>query len=113
MNEMLLAVCCMIAGHAHTASGSPIADVRVVVEGQSGSSAVSTADGSFSIVVPPGDHQLDFSAKGYLGASVDIAVTHDTTVDVTLEPVDAPTLRTIASVTVDGRLTPVRGAVPS
>ncbi len=113
MHELLLAVCCMITGHVHTASGAPIAGAYVTVEGRAGRSAISAADGGFSLVVPPGDHQLNLSSKGYLGASVDIVVGHDTTVDVTLEPVDAPTLRTIASVTVDGRLTPVRGAIPS
>src|SRR5215469_9520846 len=113
MLVFLLAVCCLISGHVHTASGAPIAGAHVVVEGRPSGSAVSTADGSFSLEVPPGDHQLDLSSKGYLGASVDIVVGHDTTVDVTLEPIDAPTLRTIASVTVDGRLTPVRGAIPS
>ena len=113
MHDFLLAVCCMVSGHVHTASGAPIAGAHVVVEGRTGGTAVTSADGGFSLVVPPGDHQLDLSSKGYLGASVDIVVGHDTTVDVTLEPIDAPTLRTIASVTVDGRLTPVRGAIPS
>ncbi|MBV8639653.1 MAG: TonB-dependent receptor [Candidatus Eremiobacteraeota bacterium] len=113
MHVLLLAVCCIVSGHVHTASGAPIAGAHVVVEGRSGGGVVTTADGSFSLSVPPGDHQLDLSSKGYLSASVDIVVGHDTTVDVTLEPVDAPTLRTIAAVTVDGRLTPVRGVVPS
>lgn len=113
MHGILLAACCLISGHIHTASGAPIAGAHIVLEGRTGGSAVSTADGGFSLALPPGDHQLDLSAKGYLSASVDIVVGHDTTVDVTLEPVDAPTLRTIAAVTVDGRLTPVRGAIPS
>ncbi len=113
MSFLLLAVCCVISGHVHAASGTPVADARIAVERSSGSSSVSAADGTFSLVVSPGSHQLDISAKGYVGASVDLAIRQDTTVDVTLEPVDAPTLRTIASVTVDGRLTPVRGAIPA
>ncbi len=113
MHEILLAACCLISGHVHAASGAPIADVRITLEGRGAGGTTTAADGSFSFILPPGDHELDVAAKGYLSASVDIVVGHDSTVDVTLEPVDAPTLRTIASVTIDGRLTPVRGAVPS
>ncbi|MDE2483390.1 MAG: TonB-dependent receptor, partial [bacterium] len=43
----------------------------------------------------------------------DVKVDHDVALDITLEPLDAPTLRTIGHVTVDGRLAPLRGVIPA
>jgi outer membrane cobalamin receptor len=103
----------LVTGHIHTPSGAPLSGVHVTLHAQSVTQTTSDAGGAFSLQAQPGDYQLDFSAKGYVSASIDINVDHDAKVDVALEPVDAPTLRTIAIVSIDGRLTPVRGAIPS
>ena len=103
----------MITGHVHTVSGAPLAGVHVTLHGHAASQTSTDANGVFSLAANPGDYQLDLSDKGYVSASVDLNVDHDVKVDAALEPLDAPTLRTIAIVAVDGRLTPVRGAVPS
>lgn len=60
-----------------------------------------------------GSYQVDSSAEGYTGVSIDLFLRDAANVDVTLQPLDAPTLRTIGTVTVDGRLTPIRGVIPS
>jgi outer membrane cobalamin receptor len=113
MHVLLLAACCLITGHVHTVPGGPLAGVHVSLHGHDVATAATDASGDFSLTAVPGDYQLDFSTKGYVSASIDLQLAHDSKVDVALQPLDAPTLRTIASVTVDGRLTPVRGAIPS
>lgn len=113
MHALLLAVCCLVSGHIHTAGGSPIAAAHISVRGRAGGSTTSDATGAFAVTVAPGDYQLNVTAKGYVGATVDVTVEKEITVDVALQPFDAPTLRTIAAVSVDGRLAPVRGTIPS
>lgn len=113
MFAVLLAVCCLISGHVHTAAGLPVAGARVVVRARTRSTAVSNARGSFALSVPPGDYDLSVTARGFVAASIDLTVAHDASVDIALQPLDAPTLRTIAAVSVDGRLASVRGAIPS
>ena len=113
MHALFFAACCMVAGHVRTATGAPLAGVRVTLHGHSAATSSTGAEGAFALNAPPGDYQLSAQVQGYVAASVDVKLDRDSTVDITLEPVDAPTLHTIASVTVDGRLAPERGAVPS
>ncbi len=110
---ILLAVCCLISGHVHAASGAPVADARIALHGTAARSAASDSTGSFSVQAPAGDYQMDVSARGFGSVTVDLKVDHDSTADVVLQPLDAPTLRTIGTVSVDGRLAPVRGTIPS
>ena len=110
---ILAAACCLISGHVHTAAGAPIANAHVVVRSHERSEASTDAAGAFELDAPRGDYQLNVTAQGFVGASIDLNVDTNRIVDVTLQPLDAPTLRTIASVSVDGRLAPIRGAIPS
>jgi outer membrane cobalamin receptor len=113
MFATLLAACCLITGHVHAVSGAPLAGAQIAVRGSAGSSVVSDAQGNFTLTQPPGAYQLDATAKGYVAVTVDVELAHDSKIDIGLEPIDAPTLRTIGVVTVDGRLAPIHGAIPS
>lgn len=113
MHALLLAACCLISGHVHAASGAPIADARVSVHGPTQRTAASDTAGSFAIEAPPGDYQMDVSARGFGSVTIDLKVDHDSNADVVLQPLDSPTLRTIGTVSVDGRLAPIRGTIPS
>ncbi|HVA26635.1 MAG TPA: TonB-dependent receptor [Candidatus Baltobacteraceae bacterium] len=113
MHAFLLAACCLLTGHVHSAAGIPLAGVRIALHGATAASTRSDANGDFTIVAPPGDYRLDASAAGYGSVSIDLKLEADSTVDASLEALDAPTLRTIAAVTIDGRLTPIRGTIPA
>ncbi len=113
MHPVLLAVCCVLSGFVHSASGTPLADASVVLRGATTVTSTTSAAGVFTAPAPPGDYQLTATLKGYGTASVDVKVDRDSKIDVALEPLDAPTLRTIATVTVDGRVAPQRGTIPS
>lgn len=113
MHPILLAACCLITGHVHAVSGAPLAGVQVSVHGSSQAAVISDDQGNFTLSQAPGAYQLDAVAKGYVAVTVDVELAHDSKVDIGLEPVDAPTLRTIGVVTVDGRLAPIHGAIPS
>lgn len=113
MHALLLAVCCMVSGQVHAASGVPLVGAHVVLRGSTTAEATTNARGAFSTNAPPGDYRLSASVRGYVPAAIDLKLDHDSTVDVALEALDAPTLRTIAAVTVDGRLAPERGTIPS
>lgn len=113
MHAFLLAVCCTVTVHVHTPSGAPIAGAQVVMHGPHTYSASTDASGDVSLTTGGGTYQVDATAKGYTGVSIDLFLRDTAAVDVTLQPLDAPTLRVIGTVTVDGRLTPIRGAIPS
>jgi outer membrane receptor protein involved in Fe transport len=114
MHAFLLAVCCTVAIHVHNAAGAPLAGAQIVLHGPQTYSGTTDRSGSVSLTTTQGgSYRVDTSAKGYLGVSIDLFLRETASVDVTLEPLDAPTLRTIGSVTVDGRLTPIRGVIPS
>ncbi|HEV7179715.1 MAG TPA: TonB-dependent receptor [Candidatus Baltobacteraceae bacterium] len=113
MHAILLALCCVISGHVQTAGGAPLSDVHLVLTGATTQDATSDRSGTFSITASPGQYRLSATAKGYAPVLIDLKLDRDRTVDVALESLDAPTLRTIGTVSVDGRLAPVRGAVPS
>ncbi|HET9030233.1 MAG TPA: TonB-dependent receptor, partial [Candidatus Aquilonibacter sp.] len=113
MHSMLLAVCCLVSGHVHTSSGSPIAGAAITIRTHTTTRATTDATGTFAIQAAPGDYQVSITAQGYVAATVDVDVKNNTNVDVTLQPLDAPTLRTIAAVAVDGRLAPIQGTIPS
>lgn len=113
MHALLLAACCLLSGQVHAGSGAPVADANVLLHGAARRNATTDSAGTFSVEMPPGDYQLDVTARGYGSVTIDLKVDHDTKVAVTLQPLDAPTLRTIGTVTVDGRLAPLRGTIPS
>ncbi|HET9028914.1 MAG TPA: TonB-dependent receptor [Candidatus Aquilonibacter sp.] len=113
MHALLLAACCLISGNVHSGSGLPVSGARVSLHGAAARATASDASGSFSVSAPPGDYQMDVTARGYGSVTIDLKVDHDSKVEVELQPLDAPTLRTIGTVSVDGRLAPVRGTIPS
>ncbi len=107
-------LCCLVSGSVRTATGAPISGAQVVLRGASTARATSDAQGSFAIRIAPGTYVLDGSDSGFASVSVSpVRVDHDTSVAVVLEAANAPEIRTIGSVTVDGRFTRVRGAVPA
>jgi outer membrane cobalamin receptor len=65
------------------------------------------------VSAPPGTYQIGVSENGYTPVRVAVDAAHDVYLEVALEALDAPTLRTIGVVTVDGRLTPLQGTIPS
>lgn len=114
MHSVLLAVCCLISGTVHSPAGSPIAQARVVLRGPQTVSASTDAAGTFAVNASAGTYELQASQRGYASVTVGpISVEHDTRVDVALEPLDSPKLRTIGSVTVDGRLARTSGTIPT
>jgi outer membrane receptor protein involved in Fe transport len=113
MHALLLAVCCSVTIHVHAPAGAPLAGAHIALHGASSSAASTDASGNATATLNPGAYRLDAVAKGYTGVSVDLDVKTSSAVDITLEPLDAPTLRTIGTVTVDGRLTPILGTLPS
>lgn len=113
MHSLLLAFCCTVTVHVHTPSGAPLASAQVVMHGPRTYTASTDASGNASLTTLGGSYHVDTTAKGYVGVSIDLDLKETASVDVTLEPLDAPTLRTIGTVRVDGRLTPIRGTIPS
>jgi outer membrane receptor protein involved in Fe transport len=106
-------MCCLISGFVHAQSGAPLANVHIVVAGPTASVANSDAKGGFSLTAAPGSYTLNASVRGYSSVTIALVLAHDVAVDVALEPLDSPKLRQLGTVTVDGRLAPIRGAIPS
>ncbi len=114
MPVLAAVVCCTISGNVHAASGVPLAAVRIEARSGTNVSATSDGNGDFVLQAPAGTYRLEATEKGYGPVTVTVrTVDHDVTVAIALEPLDSPKLRQVGSVTVDGRLTPIRGALPS
>ncbi len=109
----MLAVCCLIGGHVTTPAGAPIAQASVVFSGPKDARISTDAKGEFSVSLPPGRYNLTASARGYASITVNTGnITADARVNVVLEPVDSPKLRTIGQVTVNGQFTLDRNVIP-
>jgi outer membrane receptor protein involved in Fe transport len=113
MHALLLAVCCTVTFHVHASSGAPLGGAHVVLHGSRAYAASTDSSGNTSVDADPGVYRVDTTARGYTGVSIDLDLKNASTVDVALQPLDAPTLRTIGTVTVDGRLAPIVGEIPS
>lgn len=114
MLVLLAAVCCLVSGTVHTPSGTPISEAQIVLHGAQTQSATSDSQGHFSMQVSAGTYRLTGSRSGFTPVTVSpVQIAGDTTLDVALEPADSPQLRTIGSVTVNGRLARISGAIPS
>ncbi|HEX8806654.1 MAG TPA: TonB-dependent receptor, partial [Candidatus Aquilonibacter sp.] len=113
MHALLLAVCCTVTIHVHTSAGAPLAGAQVVLHGPNTYTEFTDKSGVARFTANAGTYNVDTSAQGYHGVSIDLFLRDSAAIDVTLEPLDAPTLRTIGTVTVDGRLTPIRGVIPT
>jgi outer membrane receptor protein involved in Fe transport len=108
------AICCIIHGNVRATTGLPVSGARIEARAMSLETAQSDAAGNFDLQAPPGHYRISVVRRGYESVSIDVAtVDRDLSVNVSLEPVDSPALRQLGSVTVDGRITPIRGALPS
>ncbi len=113
MHGLLIAACCLIGGNVHTPSGAPIARAQLVIDGTKRIETSSDPKGDFSVSVPPGRYTITAVARGYVpvqAATGDVSA--DTRVDIVLEPVDSPKLRTIGEVRVNGGFALVRNVIP-
>ena len=114
MSLVLLAVCCSISGDVRGVSGAPLAAAHVEARtATSAQTATTDESGHFSFVAPPGTYKVAASEKGYAPVTVSVAADKDVTVAIALEPLDSPKLRQIGTVSVDGRLAPISGTIPS
>lgn len=113
MHAVLLAVCCLISGNVHAPSGAPIARAQLTLGGSKSSVATSDVKGDFSFAAPPGRYTITAVARGFASVQADTGdVAADTRIEIVLEPVDSPKLRTIGEVRVNGGLALVRNVIP-
>ena len=70
MHSILLALCCMISGSVHAASGAPLAGAALELTGASTARAASDAAGFFAVTVSPGEYRLRASLRGYSAVTV-------------------------------------------
>jgi outer membrane receptor protein involved in Fe transport len=113
MHVLLLAVCCLISGNVHAQSGQPLAYASISVRGPVTARTSSDAHGNFSLSEPVGSYLVSASAGGYAPMTIGLQLQHDVTLEIALEPLNSPQLRQIGTVTVNGRLAPIVGAIPS
>ena len=113
MHAVVLAVCCMISGNVHAVSGTPVSGAHLVLQGPVPADVSTDANGDFTLTVQPGAYRLAASALGYASLTVAVDADHDVKLEIALEPLDSPKLRQIGAVTVDGRLAPIAGTIPS
>ena len=95
-----------ITGTVRNSGGGPVAGASVKATGPGTVSAVTAADGTFTISVQPGIYTINVTKAGYLNASVpDIATLSGapTNFAVTLNQASLESLRTIGSVTTQSR----------
>ena len=107
------AFCCSVAGNVHAVSGTPLTGAHIALRGAETLRGVSDGRGDFKLVVKPAHYQLEAAVDGYAPVTVDVDATHDVDVQIALEPLDSPKLRQIGQVSVDGRLAPIQGTIPS
>ncbi len=113
MHSILLAACCLISGNVHANSGAPLVGARLELRGAVTQRATTDVKGDFALTAAPGTYALAAAARGYAPVTVAVRADHDVNVQVALEPLDSAKLRVIGRVTVDGRLAPVQGTMPS
>ena len=113
MHAVVLAVCCMISGNVHAVSGTPVSGAHLVLQGPVPADVSTDANGDFILTVQPGAYRLAASALGYASLTVAVDADHDVKLEIAREPLDSPKLRQIGAVTVDGRLAPIAGTIPS
>ena len=113
MHVFILALCCLVSGNVDGQSGQPLAGARIDVRGPAVGQTATDAQVDFSLTEPPGSYLLSASVRGYAPVTISLQLTHDVALAIALEALNSPRLRQIGTVTVNGRLTPIRGAVPS
>jgi outer membrane receptor protein involved in Fe transport len=113
MLPVLIAACCLVGGTVHAPSGAPIARAQLTLRGPKTTATTTDATGYFSVVVPAGRYDLSVVARGYAAVIVNTGeIGEGARVDVVLEPIDTPKLRTIGEVTVNGGFTLDRNVIP-
>ncbi|MHB8461825.1 MAG: TonB-dependent receptor, partial [Vulcanimicrobiaceae bacterium] len=110
----LLAVCCIIGGNVHTSAGAPIAHARVSIVGSHHYATESDVRGRFSVTGARGSYQVSVTSPGFSGARIArLEVIRDTALDIALESLNSAHIRTIARITVDGRLALSQSSIPT
>ncbi|MFY9719448.1 MAG: TonB-dependent receptor [Candidatus Cybelea sp.] len=113
MFAALIAACCLVGGTVHTPTGAPIAHAQITLRGPQTASALTDSKGAFSSEVPPGSYVMTVVARGFAPVSVNTGpIAEGSRLNVVLEPSDAPKLRTIGQVTVNGGFTLDRNVIP-
>ncbi len=107
------AVTWQVNGTVHAQSGAPLVNVRIILSGPTTTETTSDLKGNFSLSASPGPYVLNASVRGYASVTIALTLSRNVFVDVALESLNSPTIRQIGTVTVDGRLTPLRGAIPA
>ncbi len=113
------ALCCWLTGFVHTPAGAPVAGARITVETRPPRFATTDARGRFALRTPAGTYGIAVTAPGYAGVQIaDVriagaALAQATRLDVTLDPLDTGAIRTVAKVTVNGRLVLSHSAIPT
>ena len=111
--SILLAICCLISGQVLTVNGTPIANAHIVLDGPRRVDTSSNPKGQFTAHVDPGRYSLTARAQGFATATVNTGdISRDSRIEIVLDRIDSPTLRTIGSVTVNGGFTLQRNAIP-
>jgi len=107
--------CCAITGNVHSQAGAPLAGVQLLLRSTATVAGQTSTDpsGDFSLTAPPGDYTLTASVRGFAPVTVGLALVAASNVQIALEPTNSPKLRQIGTVTVDGRLAPIQGTIPS
>ncbi len=103
-------------GTVKSTSGAPISDARVLISGPAGKSTTTDAAGHFTISTTPGLYRLDVTKGGYGRATLsNLALVAGETlpIAVTLQEASLNTLRTIATVSVNGASSINTGAAVS
>jgi outer membrane receptor protein involved in Fe transport len=103
----------MVSGNVRAVSGAALGGAGIVLRGAANNAVTADAAGNFSVLESPGSYRLTASVRGYAPVTVAVKADHDVSVQIALEPLDSPKLRQIGAVTVDGRLTPIQGTIPS
>jgi hypothetical protein len=95
-----------ITGTLRTPAGAPVSGAVVTATGPTRLTATTDAAGTFSLAVPPGEYRVVVTKPGYATASTsDVIVAPGTSVPltVTIAEQNLTSLRTIGSVTANGR----------
>jgi hypothetical protein len=106
--QVAQAVTATVTGVLRTPDGAAIGGARVTASGPTRASSVTAADGTFSLVVPPGLYRIDVSKIGYVTATTsDVTLAPGATVPlaVTMSQQSLTSLQTIGSVTSASRST--------
>lgn len=110
-------MCCIISGNVHAASGAPLAAAKVLVRADAAQApprnTITNGQGHFSLQAIPGTYRIAVTEEGFAPIVISVDAERNVDVQIALEPLDSPKLRTIGTARVNGRLAPIQGTIPS